>query len=285
MLINYNPDYVLTFTVDGSASGAAFTAPDDGSNLADGRTGSVQGFKWIGGTQSLASYVEITCTIASATDSPKSLGAVNVCNVSLPAGTKIVVGGVTQRLVSDARGERNAHFVLHATTSSTFTVRIYNDVNGAPSIVADAEFAVGEIFVGRCIKLCTLSAGNPSRTLQDPTAVTQSAEDELWPLFRKPYWQAGAQFGRYTMRQAKGGTLSDIDDGAGGTIDIQTLDYILSTSRCFAICDTPAEPGDGEFDQAFMQTNWMLARLSTSGSIACDQRPYWTWSPQFREAK
>jgi hypothetical protein len=45
---------------------------------------------------------------------------------------------------ADSRGERNAWFVPQTTTASTFTVRIYNDVNGVASIVADSEFSIGE---------------------------------------------------------------------------------------------------------------------------------------------
>lgn len=87
------------------------------------------------------------------------------------------------------------------------------------------------------------------------------------------------------------GLASDIDNGAGGTIDVQTLKMLLSTLRVFAVCDTEdAGQGAGTthgaftYDQDFMQQNWMLARLSSTGQIVMDQRPYWSWNPQFAEA-
>jgi hypothetical protein len=291
MLIAYSPDYSLSFSIGGSHSGAAFIAPSDGSNLADARTGSVNSFSWIGGTQNTSSYVEITVTITSAIDSTKQIGAVGICNCSLPAGTKITVQGIDQRLVADSRGQRNAWFVP-LTTGSSFTVRIWNDVNGVASIVAGAEESIGEIFVGRVMNLNTLSGSNPNRQLQDPTAVQRSSGGQLWALMRKAVWQIGATFGRFTTAQAKGGSAaSDISDGAGGTIDIQTLQMMLSQSRVFAVCDTEdAGRGSGtdhgalNYDQDFMQTNWMLARLFSAGQIQMDQRPYWTWNPQFVEA-
>lgn len=288
MLISYD-DSVLTFAIGGSAGGATFTAPDDGSALGDART-SVQGMSWIGGTQNTAAYVEITVTIASALDATARQGAVGICNCSLPEGTKVVVNGQTQRLVADDRGERNAWFAPQ-TSGNTFTVRFYNDVNGVASIVANSDWALGEIHVGRLISLCTLSGGNPSRSLQDPTANTRTSGGQLYALFRKPYWQISAQLGRFTQTQAKGGKLSDLSDGAGGTIDIQRLSLLLSQLRSFAVCDTPTPGGSTgtvhgliRYDQDFMQTNWMLARMSGAGSLAMDQRPRWTWGPTFFEA-
>jgi hypothetical protein len=289
MLISYD-DCTLTFTIGGSSTGAAFVAPDDGSNLADSRTGSVQLIEWIGGTQNTGSYVEITVTIASRLDTVARIGAVGIINCSLPEGTRIVVNNSDQRLVEDARGERNAWFVPQITGNS-FTVRIYNDVDGDHPFQPNEEFSIGEIHVGRVIGLCTLTGANPNRSLQDPTANTRTSAGQLYALFRKPYWQVGAQLGRFSTAQAKGGAASNLPNGAGGTIDIQRLDFLMSTLRSFAICDTPsAGQGAGtvhgavRYDQDFMQTNWMLARLSAAGSLAMDQRPFWTWSPQFFEA-
>jgi hypothetical protein len=289
MLIGYG-DYTLTFSVGGSSTGADFTAPTDGSNLADARTGSVQGLEWIGGTQNTSSYVEITVTIGSVKDATPSIGVVGLCNCSLPAGTKIVCESITQRLVEDARGERSAWFVPQ-TTGTSFTIRIYNDVNGSASIVASSEFSIGEIYVGRVIGLCSLSGSSINRTLQDPTATRRSTGGQLWALMRKPFWQIGVQLGRFTTKEVQGGSSSGIADGASGYIDIKTLQMTLSTLRVFAVCDHPdAGRGDGtdhgsiRYDQDFMQTNWMLCRLSSAGQLSMDARPYWSWSPQFMEA-
>jgi hypothetical protein len=288
MLIAYG-DYSLTFSVGGSAAGADFTAPDDGSNLSDGRTGSVQGLQWIGGTQNTSSYVEITVTIGSVKDATPRIGLVGICNSSLPVGTKIVCQSITQRLTEDARGERSAWFVPQ-TTGTSFTIRIYNDVNSVASIVANAEFSIGEIYVGRVIQLCTLAESSAQRVLQDPTAARRSTGGQLWALMRKPYWVIGAQFGQFTINEVFGGSSSGIANGAGGYIDIRTLSMTLSTLRVFAVCDLPnvagggTKHGDITYDQDFMQQNWMLCRLSSAGSISCSSRPYWTWSPQFIEA-
>lgn len=289
MLIGYG-DYVLSFVMGGSAPGSTFTTPTDGSALADGRTGEVQGCQWIGGVQNTSAYVEITVTISSALDATARLGVIGIMNSSLPAGTKVVVQSITQRLVADSRGQRNAWFVPQ-TTGNSFTVRIYNDVNGVASIVALSEFSIGEIYVGRAISLCTLLDSPPNRALQDPTSTARTAGGQIRALMRKPYWQVGAKLGRFTQAQAKGGTLSNLPDGAGGTIDIQTLSLMLSTTQAFAICDTPSEGfgagsmhGDIRFDQDFMQLNWMLARLSSAGQLQMDAKPLYSWAPQFQEA-
>jgi hypothetical protein len=289
MLIGYG-DYTLTFSVSGSAAGADFTAPDDGSNLADARTGSVQGLTWIGGTQNTSSYVEITVTIGSVKDATPRIGVVGICNCSLPAGTKIVCESITQRLVEDARGERNAWFIPQ-TTGTSFTVRIYNDVSGSADIVASAEFSVGEIFVGRIISLPTLMGTSANRSLQDTTASRRSTGGQLWALMRKPYWQLTAQLGRFTAQEVAGGAASGLSDGAGGYIDVQTLALQLATARVFALCDNPdagrgagTQHGSVRYDTDFMQTNWMLSRLAAAAPISMDQRPYYSWTPQFVEA-
>jgi hypothetical protein len=289
MLIAYG-DYSLTFAVGGSAAGADFTAPDDGSGLADARTGSVQGLVWIGGTQNTSSYVEITVTIGSVKDATPRIGVVGICNSSLPAGTKIVCQSITQLLVEDARGERNAWFVPQ-TTGTSFTIRIYNDVNGVASIAANAEFSIGEIYVGRVIQLPSLSRSSINRSLQDPTATRRSTGGQLWALMRKPFWQVGVELGMFTTKQITGGSNSGIANGAGGYIDIKTLQMMLSTLRVFAVCDHPdsgmgagSDHGSIRYDQDYMQTNWMLCRLSNVGQISMDSPPYWSWAPQFIEA-
>lgn len=291
MLLGYSPDYVLTFAIGGSASGSAFLEPDDGSALADGRTGVVNTMQWIGGTQNTSSYVEITVTISSATDATAIQGIVGVANVDLPEGTKLVIGGVTQRLVANERGEMGA-WALPMTTGNSLVIRIYNDVNGVASIAANHEFSIGEIFVGRVINLCTLVGGNPSADLTDPTAFNRSAGGQLWQNMRKPYRVVSTPIGTFSTADAKGGNASSVDDGASGTIDIQRLRAILSTTAVCAVCDTPNEGlGQGtlsmsgiRYDQDVMQVNWMLARPTNPGTLAMTKPPRWTWGPQFQEA-
>ncbi len=293
MLIGYG-GYALTFAIGGSATGAAWTAPASGIALTDFRTGSVQGIRWISGTQNTSSYVEITVTIASPLDATAAQGVVGVANVSLPEGTKLVIGGVTQRLVSGARGERSA-WVLPFATGNTLVIRIYNDVNGVASIVASSEFSIGEIFVGRLMDLCTLM-GTPTSDITDPTAYQRTAGGQLYQLMRKPYGQVAATLGAFTTADVKGKSASSLVSGANpaGVIDLQTLRYLLSTTNVCAVCDTETE-GRGEgasdvttngirYNQTFMQTNWMIARPTNIGQFSQGRSPAWTWNPSFQES-
>jgi hypothetical protein len=292
MLISYG-DYSLSFAITGqSGSGAAFLTPS--SAMADGRTGTVTAIRWTDGTQNTNSYVEITVTISDPLAATARQGVFGVCNCSLPAGTRVVMlpGSIAQRLVEGARGERSAWF-LPAENSNTRVFRIFNDVNGAASIVAASEFAIGEIYLGRVVSLCTLAQSSPSAQLQDPTGYTRSDGGQLWQLMRKPYRQVQATLGRFTTAQVKGGTTSDIPagDSAGSTIDLQTLRERLATTQVIAVCDTPsAGQGAGtvqsgiRYDQSFMQPNWMLARMTDAGNLTLDQWPRWSWQPQFQEA-
>lgn len=285
--------YSLSFAIGGSASGAAFLAPTDGSALGDGRTGQVQACRWISGSQNTASYIEITVTVASPLDATAAIGGVGVCNIiGLPAGTKVVVGGITQRLVACApRGELSAWF-LPQTTGNSFPVRVYNDVNGVASIAASHEFAIGEIYAGRAMNLRS-RMGAPTDDLQDPTAFARTAGGSLWQLMRKPFRQAQHALGLFSFNDAKGGPSSTLSSGANpaGVIDIQTLRGILSKTNVCAICDVahdrnpvPAAINGLRYDQDFMQGNWMLCRPSAIGTLALDQRPFWSWTLQMQEA-
>lgn len=292
MLISYG-DYALSFAITGqSGSGAAFLTPS--SAMSDGRTGTVTAIRWTDGTQNTNSYVEITVTIDDPLATTARQGVFSVCNCSLPEGTRLAIipGSIAQRLVAGARGERSAWW-LPATNSNSLVFRIFNDVNGASPIVAASEFAIGEIYVGRVISLCTLASSSPSDQLIDPSGNTRSDGNQLWRLMRKPFGAVQGRLGRFTTAQAKGGSASDIPagDAAGTTIDIKTLRERLATTPTIAVCDTPsAGQGAGSvvagirYDQDFMQTNWKLARMTEPGSIDLDQWPKWSWQPQFQEA-
>lgn len=290
MLIGFG-DYTLSVAITGqSGSGAAILTP--ASSLFDGRTGTVTAIRWTDGTQNTSDYVELTVTISDPLLATARQGVAGVCNVSLPAGARLTCNSVTQRLVAGERGERSAWW-LPATDSNTLVLRIYNDVNGTSPIVAESEFAIGEIFVGRCISLCTLADSNPSDTLTDPTNSRRTEGGQLWPLMRKTYRGVSATLGRFTTTEAKGGSASPIMDGGStpAAIDIRTLRSRIATSRVVAVCDTPsAGHGAGSvvgglrYDQDFMQTNWMLARPTTIGQITLDRWPRWSWPVQFQEA-
>lgn len=292
MILSYG-DYTLSFSItEQSGSGAAFLTPS--SAMADGRTGTVTAIRWTDGTQNTNSYVEITVTISDPLSATARQGVLGVCNVSLPEGTRlaIVPGAIAQRLVAGARGERSAWW-LPADNGNTLVFRIFNDVNGAATIVAASEFSIGEIFVGRAVSLCTLAQANPNAGIQDPTGYMRSDGGQLWRLMRKPWRTMQATLGRFTTTQAKGGSASDIPagDSAGSAIDIQTLRERLATSPVIAVCDTPsAGQGAGSvqsgirYDQDFMQTNWALARMNDAGTLNLDQWPYWSWQVQFQEA-
>lgn len=297
MLLGYG-GYTLTFAITAqSGSGAAFLTSS--AALADGRSGSGTLLRWTDGTQSTSSFVEITVTISSpfGEASPRQ-GVASFINVQgLPWNTKTIiggtggVGGVTQRLAYGPRGELCA-WAFPFANGTTLHMRIYNDQgSGAHTITAAGTFAIGEIFVGRVIDLPTLVYSNPSRAPQDPTAFQRSAGGQLWQLMRKPWWQVGTPLGRYSIADAKGGSQSSIGDGGNpaGTIDIQTLAMLLTTTPVCAICDTPF--GDTyttsngiSYDQDFMQGNWLLARPSQMPGPVLDQAPLWSWAPQFFEA-
>jgi hypothetical protein len=262
--------------------------------MSDGRTGTVTGIRWTDGTQNTNSYVEITVTIADPLAATARQGVLGVCNVSLPAGTRlaIVPGSSAQNLVAGARGERSAWW-LPASNGNTLVFRIFNDVGGTSPIVAASEFSIGEIYVGRVVSLCALASASPSSQLQDPTGYTRSDGGQLWQLMRKPYRQVQATLGRFTTAQVKGGATSDIPagDSAGSVIDLQTLRERLATTQVIAVCDMPnAGQGAGtvvsgiRYDQTFMQPNWMLARMTDAGNLTLDQWPRWSWQPQFQEA-
>jgi hypothetical protein len=289
MLIGYG-NYEITFAITGqSGTGAAFLT--DSGALNDGRTGSGASLRWTNGTQNTSDYVQITATLSSPLDTVAPQGVVGVCNVQgLPVGTKLDIAGVTQRLVAGERGELGA-WALPFATGNTCVIRIYNDVNGTSPIVPAAEFFIGEIFVGRVVDLCTLIFNSPTSDLVDPTSFQRSAGGQLWQTMRKPYRTAGATLGTFSTKQAKGGTLSNLPDGAFGVTDVQTLRDRLSTAAVCAICDIPT-PGLGDFtetngirfDKDLMQINWMLARPVNVGQITMTKPPRWTWNPTFQEA-
>ena len=149
------------------------------------------------------------------------------------------------------------------------------------------------MIVGRVLDLPSLIYNNPTRAPQDPTAFQRSAGGQLWQLMRKPWWTAGATFGRFSIADAKGGAASTLANGGNpaGVIDIQTLMMSLSTTAVCAVCDTPhggvnITTANGiSYNQEFMQGNWLLARPSQIGSLTDDQPPLWSWSAaQFMEA-
>jgi hypothetical protein len=156
------------------------------------------------------------------------------------------------------------------------TVRIYNDVNGVASIPAFQEFAIGEIFMGRLIDICTLMNNSPSADITDPTAYQRSAGGQLWQNMRKPYRSIAETLGPFSAIDARGGSQSTLSDGAGGTIDIQTLRARLATAPICAVCTFS--------DDDLMQANAFMARPINVGALSLSKAPRWTWAPSFQEA-
>jgi hypothetical protein len=292
MLLGYGA-YALSFAITGqSGSGAAFLT--DSAALADGRSGSGTSLRWTNGIQNTSSYVEITVTIVSPFgEAAPSKGVAAIINAQgVPHGLKTVIGGITQRLAYGPRNELCA-WVLPRATGTTLVIRLYNDDGTVtPPIAAAATIALGEIFVGRLIKINTLINSSPGRTPQDPTASTRSAGGQVNELLRKPWWQVGTPLGNFSIDDAMGGDASSIADGGNpaGKIDIKTLAMYLSTTRVCAICDvahgSTSVTVDGiTYDQTFMQGNWILARPVSIPGPVLSKAPKWSWSPQWGEAR
>lgn len=292
MLLGYG-GYTMTAAVTSqSGSGAAFLT--SASALFDGRSGSGTVLQWTNGTQTTSSFVEITVTISAnpfGESSPRKglAGFINVQGV--PYNLKTIIGGVTQRLRYGPRGELCA-WAFPFANGTTLAMRLVNDDGTVtPPIAPAQEIGIGELFCGRVMDLPTLIFNTPNRAPQDPTAFNRSAGGQLWQLMRKPWWQTGQTVGRFTIDDAKGGAASSLADGGNpaGVIDVQTLMMLLSTTAVCAVCDTPH--GDSitssngiDYDQDFMQGNWLLARPSQIGSLSDDQAPLWSWNPSFMEA-
>lgn len=295
MLLGYG-GYTLTAAITGqSGSGAAFLTSS--AALFDGRSGSGTILKWTNGTQTVASYVEITVTIVSpfGEASPRQgvAALVNVQGVGVAAGLKTVIAGITQRLAPGPRGELCA-WVFPRANGATLVLRIYND-NGTvtPPLAAAQSLGLGEILVARMVNIRTLINSSPSRQIQDTTVQQVSAGGQLNELMRKPWFAVPTPLGHFTLDQAKGGSAGlGIDDGGNpaGKIDVQTLAMFIATTRVCAICDTAHGSSsvtvDGiTYDQAFMQGNWLLARPSAMPGPVLDKAPFWVWSPQWVEAR
>jgi hypothetical protein len=294
-MIHAYGNYNCTAAITSQHTNAAFVTPSSGANLFSGRTGAGQLCVWDTGTQSTATTVTITLTPTTAYESPAAWGFLGVFNiVGLPAGTKVVVNGVTQRLVAGVRGELNAMF-LPQIKSATLTVTIFNDVNGAASIVSGTQFYIGQIYPGRAIALPMLLDGTqPSMTLNDPTAYNRASGLQLYQLMRKPYRSGVMQLGRFTVLQARGGASSTLANGdlSGGVCDVSFLRDQIVTKPVCAVCDIPSAGFGGntstvngiKYDQSVMQNSWMLARPTDPGAITLDQPPYMVWNPSYQEA-
>lgn len=292
----------MSFNISSSGGGAV--ALTDTKYMNDGKSGIVTSLMWDTGTQSLTTYTEIRCNLTPTLDTTQPWGAIGLVNVQgLPAGTlvKLYKTGPTlvasQRLVAGARGELSAWFVYpgYPVNDNTVRIRIYNDVNGSDSIAASTVFGVGECFVGRVTAVPSLMAGRPQSDLIDSTAFNRTNQGQLYQLMRAPWRVCQAQLGVLAASSVGGGPgLSKIASGGNpaGFIDVKTLrDYLATTLFC-AVCDLPSAGGGAgtvvngiRYDQDFMQPNWMLARPSAIGSVIADLDPYWTWNPQYMEAR
>lgn len=298
MLFIYG-NYSVAWVVGGTGSPAP-AATTSVAALSDGRSGAATAFIWGGGSQSTASYVQLTGTISDPLDATAPIGGVGVINVmGLPAGTLVDLqaGTYTQRLVAGRRGNLSAWILPTATlNNNTITIRIYNNVNGVASIAALTEFAIGEIIVGRLCSWPLLIAGNPPQEeLMDPTQYERSDGGQLWQLMRKPFSQISGKLAYFNTVDAMGGPLSSRSSGANpaGKIDARSFMYLLAVAPVCAVCAVPHEQsplpttvtaGGFLFDVNMIQQNFMLARPTQLQPIAMDQPPFWSWGGIFQEA-
>lgn len=293
--------YGISWAISANNGGsAAFLTSSAGLN--DYRSGSGCSMSFNSATAALGNFTRLTATLTNDLgDATAVQGAVGVVNVQgLPAGTKVVVNGTTQRLVAGARGELSAWF-LPQIASNTLTVDFYQDVNGSiTGITSGQTFAVGEVYVGRAVSLPTLlDSQYPSTTRFDPNAYQRMAGLQLYQLLRKSARQFAGAVGRFNVLQAKGGVSGTLYNGnlSNGTMDLEYLRDYLTTAPICAVCDVPyagfsGSQGGGSgvlvngihYDQNIMQTNFMLARMTDAGSIAMDAPPLYSWNPQYQEA-
>ena len=296
MLLSYG-NYTLSFAISSTGGGAAFLTPS--SYLNDAKNGVICSMRWDTGVQTTATRVDITVTITKAMDTTPAIGAVGFVNVQLPAGTLVKYGGSgggAQRLVPGIRGELSSWWIPYVTGGS-FVLSIYNDVNGSPSIAAGSTWGAGEIYVGRVTQLPTLVASgtNPTSASQDLTGWNQANLGQLYPIMRVPQRLKRGTLGYGpTSNIAGGSTYSGVQAGSNpaSKIDLNTLRDLFSTQQLLAVCDLPSAGfGAGtltngmRYDQAFMQPNWMIARMKSAGDLVMDQYPYWSWNPEFMEAR
>lgn len=297
MLFIYG-DYQVTWAVGGTGAPGP-TALTDIAALNNGRTGAGCAFKWGGGTQTTASYVELIATIVAADQTTPRIGGVGLMNIrGLPAGTLVDVnlGAFTQRTLVGRRGELNAWIMLtSALSTATLRIRIYNNVNGAPSIPALTQFYIGAAIIGKLASWPLLLESQPQEELFDPTQYQRSSGGQLWQMMRKPYSTITVKLGNFVTVSAVGGTLSGVPSGvAGVTIDARTFMYQLALSPYFAVCAFPHKgPGnlpttktaDGfYYDATMCNLNFMLARPVQLQPLSLSQPPYWGWGGQFQEA-
>jgi hypothetical protein len=296
MLLLYG-DYTLSFSIASSAGNTGGAFLTDPAALANGRSGDGCLIRFPNtGPMTTATYVEITVGMVSPFgEATPRIGGCGVVNLQgLPVGTKVTIGGITQRLVNGPRLGELCAWALPFVNGNSLPVRVYNDVNGVPSIAAGTPFGLGGLIPGRVITLPTLITGaQMARTPTDTTGYQRSSGNQLHQFMRKPYWNLGQMLGRFTTKQAKGGTLSNLASGGNpaGTIDVQSLIMVLASSSVFAVCDTPSE-GQGagvvsngvRYDQDFMQSNWLMVRPVDMSSLVMDKPPTWSWSPRWQEA-
>lgn len=297
MLIGYG-NYRLAVTISGSAPGAAFLT--DPANMVDGRTGTVTSCRWPGGTQTTASFVRLTISVASPYESIPALGVSGLINViGLPAGTLVRIGpslpvAVSQRLTPGFRDELSAWVIpTSATTGTTTSIWIYNDVNGVASIPASASFAIGDVFVGRLVGLPTLLQGSPGGGMIDPTTRSISYGAQFNPRMRKVVRTQSATLGKFSGADAIGPYSSILDGGnPSQPISVRNLAARIAASPVVAFCAEPHDmqsptlvsPGGYRFSPAVIQQSMMLAWPSQIGDVLMTDPPLYTWPLRFTEA-
>lgn len=200
MIIAHSRPIGIVWTVSGS--GASIDSPTE--QLDDGRPDSVTAFTWRDGTQNTSTQWKLRAEWEASNEAIVP-GLVGLSNIDLPVGTKVVVafrrasdtvgtypysptGYVSfQRIVEGPSGERTVWLAFQPGASPVVgcEISIFNDVNGVASIIASAEFTIGEAFIGAMEEVCP--ALQPTEDAVDPTVTSFTWNNQPYPLPGVPY--------------------------------------------------------------------------------------------------
>lgn len=182
-----------SYTIGGTAAGAAFLS--DTEELGDGQPSTVTRCQWIGGAQTTASATRIGLTVNTPDGSNPLVGVVAVLNVTgLPEHLPVyaydaatfpapgsLIGASTLEYgnngVLQAWITPNSNF--NATTNAIY-VQFLNNISASAPVAANAEFTVGEIFVGQAIEWPLKR--DPTLGYATGPKVRLSAAGVQWPI-------------------------------------------------------------------------------------------------------
>jgi hypothetical protein len=273
MIIGHSRPSGVTWTVSGS--GAAINSPT--AQLDDGRPDSVTAFTWRNGTQNTSTQWKLRADWEGVSPAI-SPGLVGLSNVDLPEGTKVVVafrrasdtpgtypysptGYVSlQRIVEGPSGERTAWLAFPSGASPVVgcEISIFNDVNGVASIVASAEFTIGEVFIGAADEICP--ALQPTEDTVDPTVSTFTWNNQPYEIPGTPYRTLAFQLrtaSELTWINTYKPLMAKINRG-------QSCAYALTF-----------RDRDGNFDSIRLHANMLIGIATKTASRRHVARGYW----------